>query len=73
MKPRVMISLFLVGEFPDQTDAENHSQQTDSDDDQEHEPEPAQNHSRSADTTFDTAVAHILGDRASSDGSRVLP
>lgn len=54
-------------------DAQNHDQQTDSDNDQQNKSEPAEHHCCGADARLDAAVAEVLRDGRSGDRSRVLP
>ena len=65
--------LILISQFSDQTDAENHDEESDCNDNQKYEAEPTQHHGWSADSALDTAVTHVLCDGTCCDRRRVLP
>lgn len=63
----------LIDHLAQNTNAENHDQQTDGDNDEQSEAEPTENHCGSTDTRADSTVTEILGNNRRSDGCSVLP
>lgn len=63
----------LINHLAQNTNAENHDQQADGDDDEQSEAEPTEDHGGSTDTRADSTVTEVLGDDRRSDGCGVLP
>lgn len=63
----------VIRQLIQQTNTQNHDQQSDRDDNKQGEAEPAQDHGGGADAGDDAAVAEVLGDGAGADRGRVLP
>lgn len=67
------VNLVFVGQFPDQTDAQDHDEETNGHDNQQDKSEPTQHHGRGTDAALDAAITHVLGNRTGRDRRGMLP